>query len=103
MSSRAGSLSHSDFGYWRLNLEARMRDNVPDADIEIDIDDLKSFTKDTSNAIIPMKIFSTMIQSNGPRTYLIGQVQGMTIKVEISKAERTAQAPTRSPKAESIR
>lgn len=98
-----GSLLHGDFGYWRLNLEAPLRDNLPDADIEIDIEDLKSFTKDSSGSITPMSIFSTRIQSSGPGSYLIGQVQGMTIKVEISKAERTTQAPTRAPQAESIR
>ncbi len=81
-----GSLALDDTGYWRARVEADM--NYSDFSfIRVDIDDLKAFTRSADGVVSPIVIFSTTLQSRGPGVYLMGQVQGMTIKVEISEAE----------------
>ena len=58
------------------------------ADLEIEVDDLKAFAKSAEGIIEPIRIFTAAQKTKGLGTYSVGQLQGMTIKVEISKAEQ---------------
>ncbi len=84
-----GSLALDDNGYWRARVEADMSDSEFSF-VRIDIDDLKAFTRGADGVVSPIVIFSTTLQSRGPGAYLMGQVQGMTIKVEISETEQAS-------------
>lgn len=97
-----GCLAIGDTGRWRVSVQADLQDS-PHADLSVEVEDLKAFRKNGDGEIVPIEIFSTTLQSKGPGHYTIGELQGMTIKVEISKAGEAAagqpkiETPARKP------
>jgi hypothetical protein len=83
-----GTVALSDTGLWRIQVDADLEAS-DQADVSIEVEDMK-LRGTSEGSVFPQTIFSTQLQSKGIGSYLFGEVQGMTVRVEITKAEQPA-------------
>ena len=85
-----GVVNPSDKDLWRLHVDTNMSGSELSS-IYVRIEDLQRLTKSDDSSILPIEIYTSCVSARGMGTYKIGYVQGVTIKVEISKeAEQVA-------------
>ncbi|MES2924309.1 MAG: hypothetical protein V4819_22350 [Verrucomicrobiota bacterium] len=76
-------------GLWRVNFQAEMTSKEYPF-VSIEVEDLKLLKKNPEGLAQPMSVFKTRLQSKGVGKYNFGEVQRVTVRVEISTAEQAA-------------
>jgi len=82
-----GVIKISDSLYWRINLSADL-EQMNFSRLRVDVNDLNMFKKNKDGESVPISIFCSSQQSKGFGNYLCGELQGMTLRVVIGKAEQ---------------
>jgi hypothetical protein len=85
--SCTGSIALSDSGLWRISIQADLKAQEY-SDVAVEVEDMKLLRKLADGDVTPVRIFSTQLQSKGVGRYSFGEVQGVTLRVEITKAEQ---------------
>jgi hypothetical protein len=80
--------------YWRVTLRGAIPNLQGDSSIEVDVEDLKLLTKESNGAIVPTTIFSVSQRPKELGKYRLGEIRGMALKLEISRAEQIADGKT---------
>jgi hypothetical protein len=87
----------SDNLYWRVSLNGNIRELRDISTIEVEVEDLNHLLKKSEGDVVPTIIFNTAQRSKGLGKYILGEIHGMTLKLEISKAEAGAGQPATKP------